>query len=56
MSGLQALLARWSGLLTITLLVILALVAISFGVTFVELAGRGLRLLFGGFPGVLRPL
>ena len=55
-SGLQALLARWSGLLTITLLVILALVAISFGVTFVELAGRGLRLLFGGFPGVIRPL
>lgn len=46
-SGLQVLLAKWGGLLTLALLVILALMVISFGVTFLELLGRGLRLLFG---------
>ncbi len=46
-SGLQALLAKWSGLLTAALLLILALIVISFGVTFLELFRRGLRLLFG---------
>jgi len=46
-SRLQTLLAKWSGSLTIALLLILALTVISFGVTFLELFGRGLRLLFG---------
>lgn len=49
-SGLQALLAKWSGLLALTLLLTLALIVISFGVTFLELFGRGLRLLFERAP------
>lgn len=50
-SGLQSLLAKWAGLLIAGLLIILALMVIAFGVTFLDLFGRGLRLLFGASDG-----
>jgi hypothetical protein len=49
-NGLQTLLAKWSGVLTIALLLIVGLIVISFGVTFLELFGRGLTLLFERSP------